>query len=179
MTAMLRFPRVVTLLLAVAAVACQAKAPPTSPQAAAFKKEVTDLITKLTPLLGEPLARGDAQGVMEVILSHYPQAGQESGEFPFRLGVLDEVGLLVATLPPLRGQADDFSHYAIVKEVLKTKRWGKARLYAPDGSTLFVVAAPIMSQRRVEGLLLLRLAAAEAHKRWGLTEKEFLALSLD
>ncbi len=172
-------PGVLAFLLGLTLLACQAQAPPPSPEAAAFKRDVQEILTRLGPALAAPLAQDDAQAVQQAILSLYPQAGQETDEFPFRVGVVDQTGILVAALPPPAGKADDFSQYTVVREALKSRRWGKARLFAPDGSTLWVIVAPVAAQRQLQGLVVLRLTAAQAKQKWGISEQEFLQLNLD
>lgn len=168
------------LLLVLAFLACQAKPPPLSPQAAAFKKDILEIVGKLTPVLGAPLGRDDSQAVLDAILAVYPQAAAETDDFPFRVGVLDQNGILVAFLPTIKvDPGANFSHYGLVQEILRQRRLGKARLYAPDGSPIYFIAAPVMTQGRLAGILSLRLTAAKVQKKWGLTEQEFLEMHLD
>ena len=167
------------LLLALGLAGCKAQAPPLSPGAAAFKKDVQDIIARLTPALAGPLAQNDAKAAEQVILSLYPTAGQEQADFPFRLGALSKEGVLLASLPPAQAIGDDFIKYQGVQEILASRRLNKKRLYAPDGAPVYFVLAPVMVQDNIVGLVGLRVTAAQALKKWGITEPEFQAMDLN
>ncbi|MDP1761894.1 MAG: hypothetical protein Q8L43_06690, partial [Deltaproteobacteria bacterium] len=53
------------------------------------------------------------------------------------------------------------------------------RLYSPNGAPVYFVLAPIMANDSLVGLVALRLTAAQALKKWGITEKEFQAMDLN
>jgi hypothetical protein len=167
------------LPMALCLVGCTAKAPPLSPRAAAFKKDVRDILTRLTPALAGPLSRNDAKAAEQAILSLYPTAGQEQDDFPFRLGVMSKDGVLVATLPPVKLVGADFIDYQPVQEALKNRRINTKRLYSPDGAPVYFVLAPIMVNESLEGMVGLRLTAVQALKKWGITEPEFQAMDLN
>ena len=48
-----------------------------------------------------------------------------------------------------------------------------------DGSELYIICAPILRQDKVIGLMGIAISAEEAKSRWGLTEKEFMALNFN
>lgn len=169
----------VILLLALGLAGCTAPAPPLSPKAAAFKREVRELIGRLAPALAGPLARNDAPAAEEAILALYPSVGQEQDDFPFQLGAMGKDGVLLASRPPVRLIGADFIHYQLVQETLHNRRINKKRLYAPDDSPVYFVAAPIMADDGLVGLVVLRLTAAQALKKWGITEKEFEGMDLN
>jgi hypothetical protein len=166
------------LLLALGLAGCKAPAPPLSPGAAAFKKDVQDILARLAPALAGPLARNDAKAAEQAILSLYPTAGQEQADFPFRLGAMSKEGVLLAALP-VQAIGDDFIKYQGVQEILTTRRLNKKRLYAPDGAPVYFVLAPVMVQDNIVGLVGLRVTAAQALKKWGITEPEFQAMDLN
>jgi hypothetical protein len=167
------------LPLALSLAGCKAPAPPLSPGAAAFKKDVHDIIARLTPALAGPLSQNDGQAATQAILSLYPTAGQEQDDFPFRLGAMSKDGILLTALPPVQAIGGDFIKYQLVQKTLETKRLNKERLYAPDGAPIFIVLAPVLVQDNCVGLLGLRLTAAQALKKWGVTEPEFQAMDLN
>ena len=167
------------LLPALGLAGCKAKEPLLSPRAAAFKKDVQDILARLTPALAGPLSRNDAKAAEQAILSLYPTAGQEQDDFPFRLGVMSKDGVLVATLPPVKLVGADFIDYQPVQEALKNRRINTKRLYSPDGAPVYFVLAPIMVNDSLEGLVGLRLTAVQALKKWGITEPEFQAMDLN
>jgi hypothetical protein len=170
---------VLIFLLALSLAGCATQEPPLSPGAAAFKKEVQTIITKLTPALGEPVSRNDAQAAMAAILSLYPDAGQDKEDFPFRLGVLSKEGVLLTSVPPVKTIGADFINYQLVQETLDDRRINKKQFYAPDGAPVYIVLAPIMVQGNCAGLVGLRVTAAQALKKWGITEKEFKEMNLN
>jgi hypothetical protein len=158
---------------------CQAKEPPLSPRAAAFKKEVRAIIATLAPVLAGPLTQNDAKAAEQAILSLYPTAGQDKDDFPFRLGAMTKDGRLLATLPPVQAIGADFINYQLVQVTLDKRCINKMRLYAPDGASVYFVLAPVMVQDNLVGLVGLRLTAAQALKKWGITEQEFQAMDLN
>lgn len=169
----------VILLLSLGLAGCTAKAPPLSPRAAAFKKDVRDILARLTPALAGPLSRNDGKAAEQAIMSLYPIAGQEQDDFPFWLGVMSQDGVLVAALPPVKLIGADFIDYQIVTETLKNRRINTKRLYSPDNAPVYFVLAPIIVNDSLEGLVGLRLTAAQALKKWGITEEEFQAMDLN
>jgi hypothetical protein len=167
------------LPLALGLAGCRAQGPPLSPRAAAFKKDVRDIIARLTPALSGPLAHNDAKAVEQAILSLYPTAGQEKDDFPFRVGAMSKDGILLTALPPVQAIGADFIKYQLVQETLDNRRINKKQLYAPDGAPIYIVLAPAMVQDNLVGLLGLRLTAAQALQKWGITEQEFQAMDLN
>jgi hypothetical protein len=166
-----------TLVLGLAG--CTAKQPPLSPQAAVFKQDVRDILSRLAPRLVGPLSNNDAEAAKQAILSQYPDAGLEKPEFPFWLGVMSKDGILLTALPPVQAIGADFIKYKLVQETLNKKRIGKNRLYSPNGAPIYIVLAPVMAQDNLVGLVGLRLSAAQALKKWGLTEQEFQRMDLN
>ena len=161
------------LLPALGLAGCKAQAPPLSPGAAAFKKDVRDILARLTPALAGPLAQNDAKAAEQVILSLYPTAGQEQADFPFRLGALSKEGVLLAALPPVQAIGDDFIKYQGVQEILANRRLNKKRLYAPDGAPVYFDSRPrhgSRQDRRAGGLAGDRRPGAQevGHHRAGM-----------
>lgn len=167
------------LLLALGLAGCTAKAPALSPRAAAFKAEVRAIIARLTPALAGPLSSNDAAAAEQAILSLYPTAGQEQDDFPFWLGAMSKGGVLLAALPPAKFIGADFINYQLVQETLQNRRINKKRLYSPDDAPIYFVLAPIMDNNSLVGLVTLRLTAAQALKKWGITEPEFQVMDLN
>ena len=83
------------LPLALGLAGCKAKEPPLSPRAAAFKKDVRDILGRLAPVLAGPLSHNDAKAAEQAILSLYPTVGQGKDDFPFRLGAMSKDGILL------------------------------------------------------------------------------------
>jgi hypothetical protein len=167
------------LPLALGLAGCQAQEPPLNPRAAAFKKEVRDLIARLTPALAGLLSHNDAKAAAQAILSLYPGAGQEKDDLPFWLGAMSKDGILLTTLPPVQAIGADFIKYRLVQETLANRRINKMRLYASDGAPIYIVLAPAVLQGNLVGLLGLRVTAAQALKEWGVTEPEFQGMDFN
>jgi hypothetical protein len=167
------------LILSLALAGCTAKAPPLSPKAAAFKKDVRGILARLAPALAGPLSQNDAKAAEQAILSLFPTAGQDKDDFPFRVGVLTKDGIMLTSLPPVQVIGGDFIHYQQVKETLDKQRLSKERLYAPKGASLYFFMAPVMAQNNCVGLVLLRLTADQALRKWGITEPEFEQMDLN
>lgn len=158
---------------------CQAKEPPLSPAAAAFKKEVKDCLDRLTPGLAEPLAQADVGAINTTLSKVEPEAIKLCRMCPFRLGVLNKNGETVTVYPFKQDSMADFSSYNMVKETLKSGKIAQQRFFLQDGSELYIICAPIHRQGAVIGILALGLDEAEARKRWGVTEPEFLSLDFN
>jgi hypothetical protein len=88
-------------------------------------------------------------------------------------------GVLVATLPPVKLIGTDFIDYQQVQQTLKNRRINTKRLYSPDGAPVYFVLGPVMDNDNLVGLAVLRLTAAQALKKWGITEEEFQAMDLN
>jgi hypothetical protein len=166
-------------ILSLALAGCTAKAPPLSPKAAAFKKDVGGILARLAPALAGPLSQNDAKAAEQAIPSLYPTAGQGKDDFPFRLGILTKDGILLTSLPPVQVIGGDFINYQLVKETLDKRRINKERLYAPNGAPVYFVLAPVIAENNCVGLVGLRLTADQALKKWGITEPEFHQMDLN
>ena len=77
------------------------------------------------------------------------------------------------------GKVIDYSTYELVKKAISSTRIQQQGLFLPNGSKLYLVCAPLMRKDVLIGLVAIAISSAEAEKRWGLTEKEFLALDFN
>ncbi|MFZ5453665.1 MAG: hypothetical protein ACOZF2_17550 [Thermodesulfobacteriota bacterium] len=158
---------------------CQTKEPPLSPAAARFKhevKECLDLVTK--PLIG-PLSRKDAAGIHAALKKTEPENLKLCVRCPFRMGVMDVEGNSLALYPQRKNADLDFYKYEVVQQALKERKIRQQRLFLQDGSGLFVICVPLLKDNQVMGILAIALSASEARNKWGLTEKEFMALDFN
>jgi hypothetical protein len=170
---------VVIFLLAQGLTGCTASGPPLSPEATAFKKDVRGIIARLSTALAGPLSLNDAEAAKAAILSAYPSAGQDKADFPFWLGAMTKDGILLTALPPVPSIGQDFIKYQLVQTTLKNRRINQKELYGPDGTPIYIVLAPVMVQGNCVGLVGLRLTAAQALKKWSITEQEFQKMDLN
>jgi len=158
---------------------CPAREQPLSPAAAAFKRDLRETIARLTAVLMEPVCQADARACEEAILSIYPQAPRDTLTFPFHVGVMNRDGVLIYTIPPVKNLGADYSQYQAVRDALRERRIRNVRLFAPNGRELYLILAPMLKDRRLVGLLLLRLDPERVAQRWGLSTEEFLAVNLN
>lgn len=158
---------------------CPAPKEALSPAAAAFKNDMRETIGKLSKVLVEPVCRDDAAACEKAIAAIYPEAPKDTLTFPFHVGVMNQKGILIYTIPPVKNIGDDYSQYKAVKDALKAQRIKNVRFFAPNGKELLLVLAPLMKKEEMVGLLVLRLDPGQVKKKWGISEKEFLALNLN
>jgi hypothetical protein len=171
---------IITLLLLPGLIyGCQAQEPPLSPAAAAFKQEVKECIGRLVKPLIDPVLKGDSAAINEALKKTEPEAIKLCRMCPFRMGVMNRNGDTLAVYPPRKDAHLDFYQYEVVQQTLKTRKISQQRLFLQDGARLYVICVPILGQEEVVGILAIALNAEEAKKRWGLTEKEFLALDFN
>lgn len=157
---------------------CQAKPTPLSPGALAFKKEVKACLDTLAVDLVEPIAKRDLNGIKSTLQKIEPQAVKLCRMCPFSIGVLNRYGETLAIYPP-REITTNFSNYELVTKAINTKKIQQQRFFLQNGAILYIVCAPIMRTDRVLGLAAIAINAEEAQQRWGITEKEFLALNFN
>ncbi len=172
--------RVVPLILLLGLIyGCQAKEPPLSPGAASFKQEINECIAKLVKPLIEPVLKRDTAAINETLKKIEPEAIKLCRMCPFRIGVMNINGDTLAVYPPQKNAHLDFHNYEVVQQALKTRKIAHQRLFLQDGSSLYVVCAPLIQEDQVIGMLAIALSGAEANSRWGLTEQEFLTLDFN
>jgi hypothetical protein len=157
---------------------CQAKEAPLSPAAASFKKEVKHCLVGLSHPLVEPVYKKDVPEILATLGKLEPQTVKLCRMCPFSLGVLNRNGETLAVYPP-KEQAQNFSSYDLINKAINTKKIQQQRFFLQDGSELYIVCAPILREDTVIGLVAIAINSEEAQKRWGLTEKEFLALDFN
>jgi hypothetical protein len=170
---------VLLVLLLGLAFGCQTKEPPLSPAAVAFKKEIKECIGRLAKPLIEPVIKGDTAAINKALKKTEPEAIKLCRMCPFRMGVMNRNGDTLAVYPPRKNAHLDFFHYEVVQQALKARKIAQQRLFLQNGSRLYVICVPLLREEAVICLLAIALDAAEAQKRWDLTEKEFLAMDFN
>jgi GAF domain-containing protein len=159
---------------------CQAKEPPLSPAAAAFKKEVRQCIQEFSNAVMEPLAKNDVAAISAALEKVEPKALKLCRMCPFRIAVLNQHGEALAVHPAAeKSKRSNFSNYDLVIKTINSKKIQQQRFFLQNGSQLYIICVPLIRQDKVIGLLAIAIDAAEAEQRWGLTGKEFLALDLN
>ncbi|MFZ0050859.1 MAG: hypothetical protein WAK96_03725 [Desulfobaccales bacterium] len=149
-----------------------------SPGAASFKQEVKDCIARLAAPLAAVVARQDAPAINKTLAMAEPSI-KLCRMCPFQMGVLDQHGDILARYPQKKEGTFNFSGYGLFDQVLKSHRTSQQRFFLQDGSEIYIIFVPLLHEGQMVGLLGLALDAAEALHRWGLTDKEFLALDFN
>lgn len=173
------WPAALLLLLLLVLGGCQAGEPPLSPEAAAFKKEVQDCLNRLSQGLAGAIVKKDVPAMNEVLKHLEPDTIKLCRMCPFRIGILNKEGETLTVFPFKPDSMADFSSYDVVVQTLKNRKVNQQRFYLQDGSQIYLICVPLFQGEDLVGILALSLSAQEAQQRWGLTEKEFLAIDFN
>jgi hypothetical protein len=169
-------PRLLLLVCAVLLLfACQSQ--PLSP-AASFKQDVKSILDKLCTALVEPVFKDDVPGIETVLSESEPQLVKLCRRCPFQVGVLNQQGRILVVHPPTE-RTNNFSSYDLVIKVISSKQIQQQKFFLQNGPELYIICAPILRQDKVIGLIGIAISAEEAQSKWGLTEKEFMALNFN
>jgi hypothetical protein len=159
---------------------CQSKPAPLSPAAVTFKKEIKDCFANLSPTLMEPVAKKDVAAINAALEKVESPAVKLCRLCPFQLGVLNQFGEALTTYPiKSANNGKNFSNYDLVTKTINTKKIQRQRFFLQNGSELYMVCAPLIREGKVIGLVVIAVDSENAEKRWGLKEKEFLALDFN
>ncbi|MBW1990746.1 MAG: hypothetical protein JRI59_01180 [Deltaproteobacteria bacterium] len=121
-----------------------------TPEAAAFKQEVQRSFEMLAGSLLEPVSRSDVPAIQAVLEKLMPESIKLCRACPFMIGVLDEEGIVLAVYPRKKKYPRYYSDYELIVQTLE-------RGEVCHGQT----------------------TETEVKQRWGITEKEFLALDFN
>jgi hypothetical protein len=168
----------VLLLLAVL-IGCQAKEPPSNPAVAAFKKEIRDCLDRLCQGVIAGLVKSDVTAINETLKRLEPETLKLCRMCPFRIGILDRNGDTVTVYPFKVEAMGNFSSYEAVAQTLKNRKINQQRLFLQDGSQMYIICVPLLQGQKPVGILALSLSAKDAQDRWGLSEKDFLAIDFN
>jgi hypothetical protein len=147
--------------------------------AASFKQEVKECLARLSGGLADPVAKGDQAAINAAITKIEPDAVKLCRLCPFRVAVLNRLGDTLTIYPFKKDAMGNFSNYEAVTRTLKTRKITQQRLYLQDGAKIYAVGAPLLKGEELLGILVLTINGEEADKKWGITQKEFLALDLN
>jgi len=160
--------------------ACQAREAPLNPGIATFKQELKSCLDNLAASLLEPVARKDVAGIKAALEKAESPAVKLCRLCPFEIGVLNPSGETLAAYPVKGdGKAKNFSTYDLVKKAISSKKIQQQGLFLPDGSKLYLVCAPLIREDVLIGLVAIAISSEDAEKKWGVKEKEFLALDFN
>jgi hypothetical protein len=171
------------LVLVVAAIlfcGCQAKPAPLSPAAATFKHEIKTCLANLSTALMEPVANKDVAAINAALSKIESPAVKLCSLCPFQIGVMNRSGEGLAAYPPKSSNnGKNYSRYELIGKAIKSKKIQQQRFFLQDGSGLYIICAPLVREGNVIGLVAIAVNSEDATKRWGLTEKDFLALDFN
>jgi len=173
-----RWPALLLVLLLVFW-GCQAKEPSLSPAEASFKKEVKELIEKLSPPLLEPVSRRSAADINVAFQTFFSDPKNEPKLCPLKIVVTDKTGVTLGKYPVEKGFGVDFSSYGLVQKVLQEGKTAQGRFFLQDGSKVYVICAPLKQKEEVLGILALAVDSQDVSKTCGLAEAKFLALDFN
>ena len=158
---------------------CRQEAP-LNPGIATFKQELKSCLDNIAVVLMEPVAKHDLAGIRAALEKVESPAVKLCRLCPFEIGVLNPVGDTLAEYPIKgEGKAKSYSSYELVKKAISSKKIQQQGLFLPDGSKLYLICAPLIRKDTLIGLVAIAISSVEASKRWGLTEKEFLAMDFN
>jgi hypothetical protein len=158
---------------------CQAKEPPLSPAEASFKKEVQELVEKLSPPLIEPVSKHSTAEINVTLQKFFSDPENEPRTCPFKFVITDKDGVTLAKYPVEKGFGVDFSSYELVQKVLQEGKTAQGRFFLQDGSKVYVICAPLQRNGEVIGILALAVDANQVGKTCGLAEAKFLAIDFN
>jgi hypothetical protein len=159
---------------------CQAQEAPLSPGAATFKQELKSCLDNLAVTLMQPVAKQDLAGIKAALEKVESPAVKLCRLCPFEIGVLNPSGETLAAYPAKGdGKAKNYSNYDLVIKAIKSKKIQQQQFFLQDGGKLYLVCAPLIREDVLIGLVAIAISSEDAEKRWGLTEKEFLALDFN
>ncbi len=150
-----------------------------TPEAAAFKQEVQRSFEMLAGSLLEPVSRSDVPAIQAVLEKLMPESIKLCRACPFMIGVLDEEGIVLAVYPRKKKYPRYYSDYELIVQTLERGEVCHGQLFLPDGSKLYTICFPLRKDDRTVGLIVLTTTETEVKQRWGITEKEFLALDFN
>lgn len=159
---------------------CQAREAPLSPGAATFKREIKACLTNLSAALMDPVAKKDLPGIKAALEKVESPAVKLCRLCPFEMGVTDQSGATLAVYPVKgNGKGKDYSNYELVRKAIKSKKIQQQRFFLQDGSQLYLICAPLLRGETLIGLVAIAVSSEDAAQRWGLTEKEFMAIDFN
>lgn len=152
---------------------CGKKEPPLTKAAKIFKSKIQDELKIVTPALAQPVANQDMVAINKALTESFAKADQAGEPLPFKVVVLDSLGVLLARYPVEDLPVKRFSDYRAVKQVIKKKQIVSEVLYFADGSQAYVILAPLLFKGNLAGMVGFALKGDEVQDQWNVSSKEF------
>ena len=151
---------------------------PLTPKADTFRKEIQAALKRLAPPLAKPVAQEDHKGVQKVLVRLFALCAKACEGLMDDVVVLDKDGISIAVYPPRRCRMWEYADYAAIKNAMLWKKPTNAVLYTQDGSTIYVICAPLLIEDKVSGILCLGFAGKKVKEKRGISREEFLSLTI-
>ncbi len=170
----------ILLIILTLALGCQPKAPSLCQKAAARVKKVKGIVADMAAALADPVAQENIKKVNAILKESFAAAGQEAGLPLRRVGVTDNLGVVLTDYPLLEGIIGiDVSTYISVATALQNHKIGQERLFLENKLEVFVICAPLLSQGKVVGTVWLAWEAEKVREAWGISTEEFLGVDFN
>ena len=156
---------------------CQTEKPQLSKEAQALKKEMIQVMDRITEKLVEPVSIKDWKALIPILQTFYEEIKQEGDLVPKRIMVLDRKGISRAIYPPIKKARWDFSSYNHIKDAYDNKMNVVFEGFMRGGK-LFGFFAPILHKGKVIGGVSMGFPAKEIEEKWKVSEEEFLSIIL-
>jgi hypothetical protein len=137
-------------------------------------------LANLSASLLEPVNKQDQAGIRAALEKVESPAVKLCRLCPFEIGVLNPSGETLAAYPAKGdGKAKNYSSYELVIKAISSKKIQQQQFFLQDGAKLYLICAPLIREDTLIGLVAIAINSADAEKKWGLKEKEFLSLDFN
>ncbi len=175
------FVVILLLLLLLAGMGCGKEEAPLKGGALELKKEVKKTLQKLAPLILDPVLKRDEKAAEAALEKFVSETLQKSRAYPTAIGILIKDGTVMVrwSRTGFHINAENYIQYKIVSETLKNRKTNQQRLFLQGGERVYMICAPILREKNVEGAVGLGFSASELKEQLGLSEEEFLAIDFN
>ncbi|MCF8033999.1 MAG: hypothetical protein K9K66_14425 [Desulfarculaceae bacterium] len=179
-------PLMLGLLCLLSSLACSGEEP-AKPKAPEFKKNVVAVLDRAQALLPLPYDEQHREALDQGLLKLFKEALQRKEVLDYGVAVVSKEARVVAARYPAPGNPEgvprqkdflDYSHYGVMKEMLKEGKSGTFTGYGTEGN-IFAVCRPVKQGSKVGGGLCVGFEAEEISKKTGLSQKALMALDFN
>lgn len=159
-----------------------------SPDAEAFAEKVKEDIKLFAPPLIEPVSQNNVKKIREALSELFHQAAQKGRPLVCALYVLDNQGRFLtghypspgkpAGEPDLEEKDRDYSKTKVISAILKKPKIMQSPLYVPQDK-YYAIFVPLLKEGKLAGILSIAFAASLLHDKFGISDKDFLALNFN
>jgi hypothetical protein len=167
------------ICLAVFLGGCQAKEPPLSKEAQAFKKEILQEMDKISKRLVEPVSKQNWQAVEPILQTSYQEMEQRGKLVLTGMVVMDRNGITQGSYPPEEERRLDLSSYKKVRQVLDKQKKVTQGVFYEKGEKIYALLSALLQEGKVIGAVGIGFFAKEIEEKWQVSEKEFLSINFN